>query len=107
MSTTTTTDRDKMIATANSMPDLIAKATVLDPALAKALQGQAQQASATPIGGLIAGAIALAAAHFGLNWGQQFDDLIAGVFVLAGGYAVHWWQARAAKGVLAAPVKAA
>ena len=98
---TSQTVRDQIVADAKSLPDLIQKASVLDPAMAQALTGQAQTASKTPLGAIIAAGIAWLAAHYGLGWGQATDDLVAGAAVLAGGYLTHWWQTRNVKSLLA------
>ena len=86
---TSQTVRDQIVADAKNLPDLIQKASVLDPAMAQALTGQAQTASKTPLGAIIAAGIAWLAAHYGLGWGQATDDLVAGAAVLAGGYLTH------------------
>ena len=86
--------RDQIIAASNNLPDLIQRASALDPTLAAALTGQATVASKTPLGAFAAAGIAWAAAHFGLGWGQAFDDTLAGLGIVAGGYITHWVQAR-------------
>ncbi len=88
--------RDQIISQARSMPDLIAKASLMDPPLAAALTGQATAASATPLGALIAAGVAWLAAHYGLGWGESFDNMVAGLAIVGGGYLTHWWQARSA-----------
>lgn len=98
-----TTSRDQLIADAKSLPDLIATATVADPALAKALTGQAQQASATPAGSVVAFLLTAVVTRYGLGWSPEFVGLVSGLAVLAGGYLVHWYQSRRAKAILATP----
>jgi hypothetical protein len=88
------TVRDQIIADAKSLPDLIQKASVLDPTLAAVLTGQATTASKTPIGAALAAGVAWLASHYGLGWGEGFDNTIAGLAIVGGGYAAHWWQAR-------------
>lgn len=88
------TRRDQIIASAHSLPDLVAKAEVLDPALAAKLKGRATIASATPVGALIGGAVGLIAARYGLGLDVETVNLISGALVLAGGYVAHWVQAR-------------
>lgn len=89
-----TTTRDNIIAASNSLPELIQRASMLDPPLAAALTGQAKTASATPLGALIGAGLAWVAAHYGLDWGASFDNLAAGLAIVGGGYLTHWWQAR-------------
>lgn len=86
--------RDQLIADAKSLPDLIAKASAVDPALAAALTGQAKVLSKAPLGAALAAVIAWAAAHFGLGWGEDTDDTLAGLAVLAGGYLTHYLETR-------------
>lgn len=91
---TTSTERSRLIASAQSLPDLIAKADALDPALANKLKGGATVASATPIGALVGGAIGMLVTKYGLGWDAATVNFISGVLVLAGGYVAHWVQAR-------------
>ena len=95
--------RDQVIAAATSLPDLIQKASVLDPALAAALNANATAASKTPIGALVAGAVGLLATKYGFGWPEAMDDLIAGALVLIGGYVTHAVQAHFAKPFLTVP----
>lgn len=90
----TPSDRDRIVASAHSLPDLVAKAETLDPALAAKLKGQAAIASATPVGALLGGAIGLIAARYGLGLDAEMVNLISGGLVLGGGYVAHWVQAR-------------
>ena len=71
--------RDQIIADAKSLPDLIRKASVMDPSLAAALTGQANVASKTPLGALLGAGLAWLVAHSGIGWGQETDDLVAGI----------------------------
>ena len=90
MSGTPPTTRDKLVADARSLPDLIAKAQMVDPALAEQLTNKSLLASKSPPGTLIAGVVAWLAAKYGLGWDQATCDLIAGVAVLLGGYAMRY-----------------
>lgn len=90
MSETTPTIRDQVIADAKSWPDLLQRASVLDPALEAVLTGRGAAASKTPIGALLSAGVAWAASHYALGWGQEFDNTIAGLAIVAGGYLTHW-----------------
>lgn len=89
------TQRDRVIASAQSLPDLISKAETFDPALAAKLKGQAAIASATPAGALVGGAIGLLVTRYGLGWDAATVNAISGLLILAGGYVAHWAQAKA------------
>lgn len=95
--------RDKVIADAKSLPDLVSSAEVLDPALASALTQQASLASATPLGAFLAAGLAWLAAHYGLGWGETFDNLVAGAAIVVGGYLAHWWQTQKAPAPIFTP----
>lgn len=87
--------RDRIVASANSLPDLVAKAETFDPALAAKLKGQAAIASATPVGALVGGAIGMIVTRYGLGWDAATVNMVSGMLVLAGGYVTHWIQAKA------------
>jgi hypothetical protein len=100
----TTELRNQIVADAQSLPDLIKRAEVLDPQLADTLKGQASTASATPLGAFVAAGIAWLVTHYGLGWDQSSVDLVAGLAIVAGGYAAHYAQAFIQKKpALAAP----
>lgn len=92
--TPVTVERDRIIASAVSLPDLIAKAETLDPAMANKLKGQATAASATPVGALVGGAVGLVVTRYGLGWDAATVNLVSGTLILVGGYIAHWVQAR-------------
>jgi len=87
-------ERDLIVASATSLPDLIQKAEILDPAMANKLKGQAAVASATPVGALIGGVIGLLLTRYGLGLDADTVNLVSGLLVLGGGYVTHWIQAR-------------
>lgn len=95
------TTRDNLVDSAKSMPDLVAKAETDDPVLAKALTGQAQQFSVTPIGTVLTMLVSGAAARYGLGWSPEFCAVVGGAIGLGGGYLVHWAQAAWARHLLA------
>lgn len=89
------------IATARNLPDLIAKARVLDPGLATVLSGEALIASKTPWGVLLTAGVSYAAAKYGLGWDQTTDELVAGLGVLAGAYLMRYISPGRITGLLA------
>lgn len=93
-SVVTPAQRDSVIASAKSLPDLITKAEAFDPDLAAKLKGQATIASATPVGALIGGAVGVLATRYGLGWDPDMVNTVSGALVLVGGYVAHWVQAR-------------
>ena len=86
----TATVRDRVVADARSLPDLIEKAKTADPALAEQLTAKPLLASKSPVGTLIAGVVAWAAGRYGLGWDQTTCDLVAGCAVLLGGYGMRY-----------------
>ena len=103
MSSSNTSVRDTVIADAKSLPDLLQKASVLDPTLAAALNAKAVGASLTPLGGVVGMIISGVVSHYGLGWSDDVTKIIAGSFVVIGGYLTHWVQQKLAKPVLAPP----
>lgn len=81
---------DMAVAQAKSIPDLIAKAKVLDPGLAAALTPKALIASKSPAGTLLAGGLAFVAGRYGLGWDEVTCDMLAGLAVLLGGYVMRY-----------------
>lgn len=86
--------RDEIVASAKSLPDLVAKAETYDPAMAAKLKGQAAVASATPAGSLVGAVIGFLVTKYGLGWDSETVNLVSGLTLLAGGYVTHWVQAR-------------
>lgn len=84
--------RNQIIADAQDLPDLVARAQTLDPALFSALTQGASMASATPLGAFVAADITWLVTTYGLGWSPTFVDMLSGAAIVAGGYAVHWWQ---------------
>ena len=60
------TVRDQVIAEARSLPDLLAKAQTVDPALVQQLTAKSLVASKTPYGTIAFTAVAWLATHYGL-----------------------------------------
>lgn len=98
--------RSQLIASAQSEADLMLTAASADPALSAALM-RAQSAALSPIGAVIAGGIAAEAAKYGLPNDPNLVAVIAGAAVIAGGYAVHWFQGRFSSAKVAAARQAA
>lgn len=84
-----TDTRDRLIADAKSLPDLVAKAQRFDPALAQQLTGKVLLASKTPWGVLVSGAVGWAVSRYGLGWDGATTDLVAGAAVVLGAYAMR------------------
>lgn len=85
-----TATRDKLIAAAQSLPDLIAAAKDVDPQFAASLTSKPLLASKTPWGTLAGGLIAWGAARYGFNLSAGDVELISGLGVLVGGYAMRY-----------------
>ena len=94
------TVRDQVIADAKSLPDLIAKAQTVDPALAEQLTAKSLAASKTPWGTLASGIIGWLVAHYGLGWDSATCDLVAGGAVLLGSYAMRYVTKSPIGGIL-------
>jgi hypothetical protein len=100
------TGKDRLIADAKSLPDLIAKAQLVDPAFATSLTAKPLLASRSPAGTLLAGVVAWLAGRYGLGWDDMTCNLVAGVGVLLGGYAMRSITSSPIKGIIsAAPAK--
>lgn len=92
--------RSKLVAAANSLPDLISKAETFDPDLAEQLRGKALIASKTPWGTVLGGIIAWVVAHYGLNVDPGTQTVIAGLGVLAASYIMRYITKGPVTGVL-------
>lgn len=82
--------RDQLIANANSLPDLIAHAEVLDPALAQQLTGKSLFASRSAPAILIASLITWGATKYGLNFDATTVDLLTMAVGTIVAYAMRW-----------------
>jgi hypothetical protein len=82
MSTTTQTTRDRIVAGAQSVPDLIAKASVLDPALAQKFEGKALVASKTLWGTLIGMGVSWLVTKYALNWDATTSAYVTGAITM-------------------------
>lgn len=80
------------VATATSLPDLVDKASTIDPALAAALAGKALLASKTPWGVLLTSGIVMIVSKYGLGWNEHFCELLSGVTILGASYAMRYWS---------------
>ena len=78
---------DQIVGQAKDLPQLISMAGQYDPALAASLTPKALLASKSAPGTLLVGVVAWAVSKYGLGWDAQTVDLVAGLGVLAGGYA--------------------
>lgn len=70
--------RDRLIADARSLPDLVQQASVYDPALAQALTGKALLASKTVWGNVLSPVVAFVVTRYGLGWDPATCDLVTG-----------------------------
>jgi hypothetical protein len=75
--------RDQVIKDAQSMPDLIAKAKVLDPDLATQLTSKALIASKTVWGNAAVLVVSWLVTRYGIGWSADTCALIAGLLVMA------------------------
>lgn len=88
--------RDKLVAVSQSVPDLIAKAKAVDPALAAQLTAKPLAASKTPWGTVAASGISWALAKYGLScsagavatncWTPDDINLAAGIAAMVGAF---------------------
>lgn len=91
---------DEAVAGAKSLPELIDRAQMADPALAKALTGKALIASKTPAGVLLGTGFAYLATKYGLGWDQGLCELVAGGALLAASYVMRYVTAGRITGIL-------
>ena len=96
----TTETVNQVVADARSLPELVRGFERTSPDLAKSIEGKSLIASRTPWGVLLAGAIGWAAARYGLGWDSNTVDLVAGLAVLAGGYAMRYVTTGPIRGLL-------
>lgn len=75
--------RDQIIKDAQSAPDLIEKAKMLDPALAKALTGKALVASKSVWGNAAALIVSWMVTRYGLQWDDDTCALVTGLITMA------------------------
>ena len=102
------TTRDAIIADAKSLPDLIATAQTLDPALAQALTGKAIVASKSTYGPTATLAVSWLVTHYALGWSPDQCALVSGGLILivsaglravTSGPITAWFQAPTAAAV--------
>lgn len=97
---------DRVVASAQSLPDLIQKASVSDPALASMFTGKALIASKTPWGTLAGGIVAYVAGRYGFQWDQATCDLVAGAGVLLASFVMRYISPLPVTGILTAATPA-
>lgn len=85
-----TTKADQAIGLARDLPDLISKASTLDPELAAKFTGQALVMSRTPWGTLAGGLVGWLVTKYGLGWDQATCDLVAGGCVLMASFGMRY-----------------
>ena len=83
------TTRDTLVRDARSVPDLIAKAKTVDPALAEQLTGKALFTSKSPPGIAIAAVIAWASTKYGFGWDEATVDMLTLVSGVVAAYAMR------------------
>ena len=83
---TTASKVNAAVATARDLPDMVAKISRVDPALAEQISGKSLIAAKSPWGTLAAGGVSWLVAKYGLGWDETMVNLVAGVGVLVGAY---------------------
>lgn len=106
MVSTTTTLTDRIIADAKSLPDLIARASVADPALAQKWTGTALIASKTVWGNAATLVISYVVTKYGLDYDDQTVALVSGVLVMISTAALRYVTERPVTGILTAATPA-
>lgn len=81
---------DRIVADAKSLPELVAKAQVLDPDLAKALTAKALVASKSTWGPLVGAAVVQLVTRWGLGWDEGTCDLVTGGIILVVSAGLRW-----------------
>ena len=104
---TATAAVNEAIATAKSLPNLIANLYALDPALATQLETKPLLASRTPWGTLAAGMVGWISSRYGFGFDETTCSLIAGLAVLLGSYAMRSVTKQPVAGILATPTSVA
>ena len=82
MSDTPPSTRDKIIADAQSLPDLIASAEAYDPILAKTLTGKALVASKSVWGPVVGAGVTWIVTKYGIGWDANLCAEVSGAIVL-------------------------
>lgn len=78
-----TTRADQAVATARDLPDLIQKASALDPDLAAKFTGKSLLASKTFYGSILVIVVTEVARRYSLGWDPTTVDIVAGAIDLA------------------------
>jgi hypothetical protein len=85
--------RDRLVASAKSMAELMAAAKAADPALAAQLTPKILVLTRSPPGVLLVGVLTWAGAKYGLQLDPALVDALAAAGVLIGGYAFRYLTA--------------
>ena len=91
------------VAFANSLPDLIGKLDDIQPGLAAQLESKPLLASRSPWGTLAVTAVAWAVAKYGLGWDEATQQIVAGVAILVGSYAMRLITKQPIAGIVSTP----
>lgn len=94
MTPSTNAVRDQLVSDAKSLPDLLNKAQVLDPALFKTLTGGQNKNVWYPA---VLSVVSWASTHWLFGWSPDVCAEIAGGILVAGSAVVHWLSANMAK----------
>ncbi len=85
-----TTRADQVVAMSRDVPDLIQRASALDPELARKFTGQALAQSRTPWGNVAGYAVTWLASYYGLGWSPETCAILAGVAVMIFSYIMRY-----------------
>lgn len=96
---------DQAVAEAKNVPELVAGLQAVNPGLAQQIAGKALIASKTPWGTVASGLIGWGVSHWALGWDQATCDLVAGLCVLAGSYAMRYITAAPIRGIVSTGAK--
>lgn len=94
------TGRDQLIKDAQSLPDLIARAEVLDPDLAKSLTSKALIYSKSIWGNAIALIVSWIVTRYGLGWDDNTCALVTGLIVMGVTGAMRYVTSQPIDGLL-------
>lgn len=98
--------RSSLIASANGLPDLIAKAEVNDPQLAESLTAKSLIGSKSIWAPAIAWGVTQAVAYFGLGWDTGTSAMVSSLLAWAVVIIVRYFTRAPIGGVLTAAPKA-
>lgn len=99
---------DRVIADAQSLPDLIARAKLLDPNLAAMIEGKAAIGSKTVWAAVLTPLLAWLVARYGIGWDDGTQTLVVGLASAGIGVAVRFVTKGPITGIVsAAPTEGA